>query len=692
MLASSSLLLASKRLSSPIVGPSKPRAPLVASSSLFGSRRTLSPSSSSLSAAYNYSLHSRRTIAALHVVGSAKSRFVRNYSSSDNSSSNNKSSGNKKNEEEDTPSENTSLMDKETLQALKLLETRRKEIERKLAEERKQGSPRDRFRPSQTFQGTYSGNNRESIASSRDESPKSETNSTRTSQGSDSTSGASSDSSSNKIPPPKAPKNTSLAKNSANEAEARDKSAASESGSTSETVEGSSTLGHITPKKITIEEAEALGIDTSKLKGDEKKPSIFENPVAKKKREQEEAYQRASIRDGRPNISIPYSDIAKHVKKHMWWYIVGGLIAAPLVLEAAFSRDIKDARKEDARRYEERWERADYTSLANDYTQGIIFEMCGMAAIGALPPFNPISSPLLAVRGHLSPIYPKERRGLKPPTFWKLRIDFPGPKETVWEKNEVTEVVVQPASPDYNGSQFMWILARTWENGEPVIRVLTGKQVGGTVSANPKRSLIPWRSPAFRPRRLHSWKQRPLEVDTMFNHLYAEDTFWYKTLQRAGGGRLEKALSELIDFELEEYEYDMLDSQGFGDYLYDPNSVEWPADLVVIDPLGVMEDYDEDDDFEIPKPGLNGDENVENVDYIDGQDQENYNQAQLEQYDESLDQYDEKFDQNVKYVDDEDLGEGEYEDGDYEDEGDYKDEKDELPEVQAQQTKAARRF
>lgn len=352
-----------------------------------------------------------------------------------------------------------------------------------------------------------------------------------------------------------------------------------------------STLGRIEPKKLTVEEAEALGIDTSHITG--KKRMIFELPADKKKREHDEKVKRAGASDGRPRWNFrldKYVDAIRGTDK--WWWIIGGLILLPPVIEFIMDPDHKFIDEPEGVKTKPNWGRMEYTYLADSRTESIIFEMCGMTAIGALPPFNPVSSPLHAVRGAVSPIYPRQRQGLTPPVFWKLRIDFPGPRETVWEKNDFMEATVRPASPDYRGSQFMWILARTWDHGEPVIRVLAGKQVGGTVKANPQRSLLPWRNPVFRPRRLSNTLLRHFESDLMFDSLFEEDTMMYRIFKWFNDGSLERIQSRQVGYELEEYEFDMLDAHGYGDYMYDPESVEWPADIMIVDPLGVQNDGD----------------------------------------------------------------------------------------------------
>lgn len=350
-----------------------------------------------------------------------------------------------------------------------------------------------------------------------------------------------------------------------------------------------SSLGRIEPKRITLEEAEALGIDTSSIR----QPNL--SPEERSKRDYEERLKRAAAWDGRPfEITMPSFDGLKGLP--IWFWVFVGLIGLPPILQFALDPDHDLFEKTESWKNKERWNRTDYTYIADQHTESIIFEMCGMAAIGALPPFNPVTAPLHAVRGAAAPIYPRERQGLTPPVFWKLRIDFPGPYETVWEENDHLEATVRPASPDYRGSQFMWILARTWDRGEPVIRVLAGKQVGGTVKANPQRSLLPWRKPVFRPRRLGDKVLRKLESDFMFDSLFEEETNTYQYLKHWSTPEdniLQEHQSKQIGYVLEEFEFDMLDAKGYGDYMYDPQSVEWPPNnTLIVDPLGVRDiDY-----------------------------------------------------------------------------------------------------
>lgn len=365
-------------------------------------------------------------------------------------------------------------------------------------------------------------------------------------------------------------------------------------------------LGRIIPKRITLEEAEKLGIDTSSVLAKKKEP-LYESEARRKERAIEEGVERVKDKTGPKQFNFERftnnKDFVAKFEEDKWLWICAGLLLLAPVMQFVMDPEHEIVERRKGWRFQELWERTEYTYMADKRTESIIFEMCGMAAIGALPPFNPLTSPMQLIRGSVQPIYPQDRQSLGPPVFWKLRIDFPAPAETVWEKNDFTEATVVPASPTYLGTQFMWILSRTWENGEPLIRVLAGRQVGGTIKANPLHSLLPWRSPVFRPHRLRSNFYRPIEADLMFKSLYQDDTYWYDMIKAY---KWEHALaaveSNMLDYKLENFEYEMLDAHGFGDYIYNPSSVQWPADFVVIDPLGVANNDDVDDDLGADAP------------------------------------------------------------------------------------------
>jgi len=462
-------------------------------------------------------------------------------------------------------------------------------------EEESQESP---SRSSQTSSSTRSGPRSSASASSKSQSPSQSSSSqspqsqpkgTLTTAGGGTTAGTA-------LPQPKVSDTTSPS------------SAASTTGEdaippTSEAPPGSATLGSIQPKRITLEEAKSLGIDVDSLKApgeDSGTPSsspssygaIWRSTRSEEQKRHEERMKRAAERDGRPDLGPYITKLRDFATNRKWWLIIGVLVCAPTVL-TWWNSDQPTIRLPKGAGFEPRWERMDYVYLADSFTEGAIFEMCGLAAINALPPHNPITSPIDAIRGHISPIFPKGRQGVSAPTFWKLRIDFPAARETVWERNDDTLVPVQAASPTYKGSQFMWVLSRTWEDGEPVIRILTGRQVGGTIKANPKRNLVPWREPAFRPHRLGNPFLRPFEFDLMFRQLSPEHTVWFEALKKFTGIR--HASDVLPDYDLSDYEYDMLEAKGYGDYIYDPDSVEWPQNnVIVVDPAGVL---DEDEDI-----------------------------------------------------------------------------------------------